>query len=62
MCRSVGRNLLASREFIASLPDDECGKFVSVGRFALRGARLPQEVFTIDPDAPVTRDPDTPLA
>ncbi len=60
MCRSVDRELLVSQEFIAGLPDDERARFVSVGRYALRGVRRPQELFTLDPDAPVTADRDTP--
>lgn len=59
MCRSVDRDLLASQEFIASLPNDERARFVSVGRFALRGVRRPQKLFTLDPEAPVTAARDT---
>ena len=53
MCSSVGRDLLASAEFVAALPDAlGRARFVSAGRFALRGVRRPQELFTLDPDAP----------
>lgn len=51
MCRSVDRELLASAEFTAAMPDELRSQFVSVGRFALRGVRRPQELFTLDPDA-----------
>jgi adenylate cyclase len=62
MCRSVDRDLLASQEFVGALPEFERAKFVSAGRFALRGVRRPQELFTLDPDVPVTADRDTPRA
>lgn len=54
MCRSVDRDLLVSQEFVAGLPEEERARLVSVGRFALRGVRRPQELFTLDPDAPLT--------
>ena len=50
MCASVGREILLSSEFVAALPDQERSKLVSVGRYALRGVRRPQELFTLDPD------------
>jgi len=52
MCRSVDRDLLASGTFIHGLPDAERAHFVSVGRYALRGVRRPQELFTLDSEAP----------
>jgi adenylate cyclase len=54
MCRSVDRDLLASETFIHGLPEDERARFVSVGRYALRGVRKPQELFTLDPDAAIS--------
>ena len=50
MCASVGREILLSSEFVAALPAEEKSKLVSVGRYALRGVRRPQELFTLDPD------------
>lgn len=51
MCRSVDRDLLASETFVRRLPAEARARFVSVGRFALRGVRQPQELFTLDHDA-----------
>ncbi|HXQ42028.1 MAG TPA: adenylate/guanylate cyclase domain-containing protein [Candidatus Udaeobacter sp.] len=53
MCRSVDQPLLVSAGFAAAL--GEAGpQLVSVGRYALRGVGLPQELFTLDPG----REPD----
>ena len=48
MCRSVDRDLLASAEFVAATPEADQKRFASVGRFALRGVRRAQELFTLD--------------
>ncbi len=48
MCRSVDRDLLASAEFVAATPAADRTRFASVGRFALRGVRRAQELFTLD--------------
>ena len=48
MCRSVDRELLASAEFVAVTPAADQARFASVGRFALRGVRRTQELFTLD--------------
>jgi adenylate cyclase len=50
LCRSVDRDLLASAEFVAAAPAAEQRRFASVGRFALRGVRRAQELFTPDWD------------
>ena len=50
MCRSVDRDLLASAEFVAATPEADRKRFASVGRFALRGVRRAQELFTLDWD------------
>jgi adenylate cyclase len=50
MCRSVDRDLLASAEFVAATSAAERTRFASVGRFALRGVRRAQELFTLDWD------------
>jgi adenylate cyclase len=48
MCASIGREILFSSDFVAALPDQEKSKLVSVGRYALRGVRRSQELFTLD--------------
>jgi len=48
MCRSVEQPLLLSAAFVESLPLSN--KFVSVGRYALRGVSRAQELFTVDPE------------
>ncbi len=50
MCRSVDRDLLASAEFVAATSAAERTRFASAGRFALRGVRRAQELFTLDWD------------
>lgn len=47
LCRSVDRNVLMTSEFVAATPEAERGRIVSVGRFALRGVRRAQELFTL---------------
>jgi adenylate cyclase len=46
MCRSVDQPMLLSAAFAASAADER--RFVSVGRYALRGIGRPQELFTLD--------------
>ena len=48
LCRSVEQPLLLSASFAAAA-GAERDRFVSVGRYALRGVSLPQELFTLDP-------------
>jgi adenylate cyclase len=48
LCRSADRNVLMSSEFVAATPDAERGRIVSVGRYALRGVRKAQELFTLE--------------
>jgi adenylate cyclase len=50
MCRSVDQPVLMSSAFADV--DDMRRRLVSVGRYALRGVARPQELFTLDPDAP----------
>ena len=52
MCRSVDRDVVISSEFAAATPLPERSTLVSVGRYALRGVGRPEDLFTIDPDAP----------
>jgi adenylate cyclase len=47
MCRSVDQPVLLSQAFAAAVAEER-RRFVSVGRFALRGVGLPQELFTLD--------------
>jgi adenylate cyclase len=49
MCRSAEQPLLLSSAFVDALKDKK--RFVSVGRYALRGVGRPQELFTVDPEA-----------
>ena len=48
LCRSVDRNVLMTAEFVAATPEEERGRIVSVGRYALRGVRKAQELFTLE--------------
>ncbi|ETR78587.1 adenylate cyclase [Afipia sp. P52-10] len=48
MCRSAGRLMLASTDFIRAATRAERQRLVSVGRFALRGVERPRELFTLD--------------
>ena len=50
MCRSVDQPVLMSSAFADV--DDMRRRLVSVGRYALRGVARPQELFTLDPNAP----------
>ena len=47
MCRSVDQPVLLSAAFVASVAQER-RRFVSVGRYALRGVGRPQELFTLD--------------
>jgi adenylate cyclase len=50
MCRSVDQPVLLSAAFADSVADPR-RRFVSVGRYALRGVGRPQELFTLDSQA-----------
>jgi adenylate cyclase len=50
MCRSADRNILVSSAFRAAVSHSDRNRFVSVGRYALRGVGHSQELFTLDPD------------
>ena len=47
MCRSADQPILISAQF-AQAAGVEAAGLVSVGRYALRGVRMPQELFTLD--------------
>ena len=46
MCRSVDQKMLVSAAFATALGTG--ARLVSVGRYALRGVKQPQELFTLD--------------
>jgi adenylate cyclase len=46
MCRSVDQKMLVSAAFATALGAG--ARLVSVGRYALRGVKQPQELFTLD--------------
>jgi adenylate cyclase len=48
MCRSAEQSMLMSAAFAGAI-GDAVPALVSVGRYALRGVRAPQELFTLDP-------------
>jgi adenylate cyclase len=50
LCRSVDQPVLLSAAFAASIADQP-SPLVSVGRYALRGVKRPQELFTLDQQA-----------
>jgi adenylate cyclase len=50
MCRSLDQHVLLSPAF-AEAAGSSRQRLVSVGRYALRGVRRPQELFTLDPEA-----------
>jgi adenylate cyclase len=49
LCRSLDQPVLLSSAFAAAAGQGR-GRLVSVGRYALRGVRRPQELYTLDPD------------
>jgi adenylate cyclase len=51
MCRSADRAVLVSSDFRAATPEPERSRLVSVGRYALRGIRRAQELFTLEETA-----------
>ena len=50
MCRSLDQHVLLSSAF-AEAAGSSRQRLVSVGRYALRGVRRPQELYTLDPEA-----------
>jgi adenylate cyclase len=51
LCRSVERDVLISSAFFSSASEDAQAGLVSVGRYALRGVKRPQELFTLEPSS-----------
>jgi len=52
MCSSADRNMLVSSAFHAALPEAERLRLVSVGRYALRGVRRAENLYTRDVELP----------
>jgi adenylate cyclase len=52
MCRSADQDVLLSAAFVAAAGGEARTRFVSVGRYALRGVAQPQELFTLEPGLP----------
>ena len=50
MCRSLDQRVVTSSAFAAA-GGEARARLVSLGRYALRGIRRPEELFTIDPGA-----------
>jgi adenylate cyclase len=48
MCRSVEREMLLSAAFFAAARPADRNRLVSVGRYALRGIAVAQELYTLD--------------
>jgi adenylate cyclase len=48
MCRSVDLNVLMSSDFAAAIPEGQRGALACVGRYALRGVKRAQELFSLD--------------
>ena len=48
LCRAVDRDLLLSERFARHVPETHREQLASVGRYALRGIRTPQELFTLE--------------
>jgi adenylate cyclase len=48
MCRSVDLNVLMSSEFAATIPEEERGALACIGRYALRGVKRAQELYTLE--------------
>ena len=49
MCRSAERDVLMSSAFVEAARPEDRERFVSVGRYALRGIGRAQELFTLEP-------------
>ncbi len=49
MCRFVDRSVIMSSQFVAAAPPPRGSEVVSIGRYALRGVKRAQELFTLLP-------------
>ena len=50
LCRSLDQRVIVSAAFAAAAGAAR-GRLVSLGRYALKGVRRPEELFTLDPEA-----------
>ncbi|SEK82099.1 adenylate/guanylate cyclase domain-containing protein [Xaviernesmea oryzae] len=57
LCRVVDRSVVMSSPFVASAPPPVDREVVSLGRYALRGVKAAQELFTLMPVAQKPRRP-----
>jgi adenylate cyclase len=48
LCRSLEQRMIVSAAF-ADAAGEAGARLVSLGRFALKGVRRPEELFTVDP-------------
>jgi len=51
LCKSLERDVILSSAFVQSAMPLAANRVASLGRYALRSVRLPQELFILDPDA-----------
>ncbi len=49
LCRFVDRSIVMSSSFVSAAPPPRDGEMVSIGRYALRGVKKAQELFTLMP-------------
>ncbi|HTO30032.1 MAG TPA: adenylate/guanylate cyclase domain-containing protein [Pararhizobium sp.] len=49
MCRFIDRSVIMSSQFVAAAPPPRGSEVVSIGRYALRGVKRAQELFTLLP-------------
>jgi len=60
MSRSLDQAVVASAALAGALDPGDRARLVSLGRYALRGVRRPQELFTLDPEPDRELDPPPP--
>jgi adenylate cyclase len=48
ICRSVDLNVLMSSDFEAAIPEAERNVLACIGRYALRGVKRPQLLYTLE--------------
>jgi adenylate cyclase len=51
MCKPLEKEMLVSSAFAQAAPEAS-HRLVAMGRYALRGVRMPQMLYTLDPTAP----------
>lgn len=60
LCRFVDRPVLMSSPFVSAAPPPSDREVVSIGRYALRGVKLAQELFTLTPRPEEAMEPRLP--